>query len=271
MRQIISSFAKNFEENPALECPNNCDCHKNCHICLKHQYFDGIIDYSCKNRRMMYILRYSYVHSSEMYYLFDDYHEQIFSHLLSSDIKIRSIGAGPGLELFGFLRFINYCNSCEINQIKLHRVEFEEGWDEIFNKCWKLFEQSYFFPNSIEIKKVRSQQNVFRTNNSFSDCDILIYSYFWSEHLNNNQCLEVFERLAMSLEDKSIIILNDRPQEKVKYLFDDFQEIIDERITEIYTRDLSKHCGLSYDDELKEKFSPKLNCNCHQRILLLEN
>ncbi len=273
MNRIISSFAQNFKDNPAEKCPNDCNCSKNCSICLRRQYYNKTIDYSCNNLRMMYVLRYLYVHSSEMHSLFKDNAKLIFSHLDSNDLVIRSIGAGPGLELIGFLRFIHVkYKKYKIKKITLQRVEREEGWNEIYNKCWDIYTQNHSISDDLKIRRRRINKNVFENCYFDNNCNILIFSYFWSEHLTNSRCLTLWKKLSLGLKGKSIIILNDRPEAKVTKLFDTFERNISDTIVNSVQRDLlQQHCGLQYNDTLKEKFGPKLNCNCHQRILLLEN
>ena len=269
---IIDYFAGNFQDNPALICSNNCDCHKSCHRCLTRQYYGNLISYSCNNRRIMYVLRYLYVHSSEMFNLFKQYSNEIFSHLNGNNLKIRSIGAGPGFEIIGFIQYLRLSrfNEHNISDICLQRVESEEGWNEIYDKCFDLFNQSYPIPEHLSITKNRDLRNVMFNTNFEQNCNLLIFSYFWSEHLGNRTNIDVWNRLLSSTDRKSIIILNDRPESRVRTLFDKFYESIIDDVNEFYEIDRSEHCGFSYDNDLKDKFAPKLNCNSHQRIFLLE-
>lgn len=271
MQEIINHFAQNFHGNPALECPNNCNCSNDCRRCLRKQYFHNPISYSCNNRRIMYILSYLYAHSSEMYYLFSDYSEQIFSHLRSNTLKLRAIGAGPGSEIMGFLRFIGCCEYSKIDDIFLQRVESETGWDAIYIKCMKIFEQIYQLPPNINIQKTRYHKNVMSNPNFKNNCNILVFSHFWSEYLDNANNLDIWSRLIMNNDRKSVIILNDRQEKRIEKLFDKFIEYSDDYIKEYFERDLTRHCGLHYDDSLKQRFGPKLYCKSHQRIILLES
>lgn len=43
MQEIINYFDINFHENPAIKCPNNCNCYKDCRRCLQKQYFHNIL------------------------------------------------------------------------------------------------------------------------------------------------------------------------------------------------------------------------------------
>lgn len=269
---IIDYFAGNFQDNPALICPNNCDCYKDCNRCLRTQYFEDSISYSCNNRRIMYVLKYLYVHSSEMYNLFRQYSNEIFLHLDSNNLLIRSIGAGPGSEIIGLLRYLisSDFEDHKLEDLYIQRVESEKGWDEIYTINMDLFEQSFPIPFYINITKKRIHRNVMIRPDFVKKCNILIFSYFWSEHLGGGNNLDIWDRLLSSLDKKSIVILNDRPENRVRRLFDTFHETIECNVKEFYEIDRSEHCGFHYDDDLKDKFAPKLNCNSHQRIFLLE-
>jgi hypothetical protein len=257
---VISDFIANidagFDYTVCEPCGNTVGSAISCPECCHNRYYHHeTIGYDCEQFRKAYVMRYLPVHIHENFLAFNtippEFLEQIGSN---DDINVLSLGGGPGSDIAAFKKFFNnwHRHAPNIERLTIYRVDQEETWNTLASKVIDLFNCP-----DVELDHRRIIENVlrFRPMRQGIKFHFICLSYLLSELR-----LEDIPILATNLlnfaADVAAIIINDRNQDEVREKAELLLKKINAERIAVYSE--SKHCGVTYDDAVKERVKPKL-------------
>ena len=172
LREISESVDWSISDTCAHETKVGFDCI----ACTSGQYFDGrSVDYSCSQRRKIYLLRYLHVHLKEVYSAFAAlcrYEDHLPEW--AEKVKILSIGGGPGSDIAGFRHFVvdHGFYSETPKQFEITRLERVTEWDGLAPKVFPIFSEDNI---NFEHKKIHTDIANFKPPTNYYN--IIIISY----------------------------------------------------------------------------------------------
>ena len=289
--KVIEACSQYHEgKEPCDECQKECSSGSCFDGCLK--YYDGNIpDYSCDFLRYAYVLRYFYVHKAEIRKLLEMDSDEIKRHLSvktrTKELSFAAIGAGPGSDFAGFIEWTKIYIRNRQFPLRLLRIDKENDWIHQYD----IIRDSYApvideMGIKIAFRKVigdvLDKKIVFKP----FDLDIVSFSYILSEFPESKRKFlisSVFSKLLASLKEKSIIVLNDRPEQTVvdsfEYVFNLVQAEHPRSTANKYCfatnlawgdRHFQCWCSSFYPNVLRDRYQPKLNCNSSQMIIYVD-
>ncbi|WP_099074366.1 hypothetical protein [Proteus alimentorum] len=253
MEKFINECYKKIKKTKYSECPNSLG--KNCLECSQSMYFDNNnINYQCKNKRLIYIVRYFPVHSSEiynaLYNLFISFNNEIKEQ---KKLVFASFGAGPGIDTYSFHKILsNSSNNLKCDSIIVHRVEACSKWTYLARKLMFLNTPKY-----LEAKYFRYIKDVTSDNIKLSSkFDILVLSYIISE-LDEKNIKKLIDNIKKNKNKISYILINDRYEDNV---IEKMAEVMSSVAIEGYNLNYfnSEHCGFYFPDDIYSNLKPKV-------------
>ncbi len=256
MEGLIRYCYNKIDEKKRLKC--NSSLGRDCFNCFSNMYYgNNEINYECKNKRYIYIVRYLPVHSYEIRNALRELLLRFYCEINGKKkIVFASFGAGPGVDTYAFHRWldINH-NNINCKNITAYRIESYDEWTALakkvmFSNCPSNFEGRYYR----HIKDVTTEDVKIRKK-----FDIATLSYIISE-LDDSGVDKLIENIKNNKNDCSYIIINDRNEVDVK------NKII-KVMTEVANADYKEylhdkeHCSFSYPNDIYLKAYPKVYCS----------
>lgn len=251
MEELINDFYRriDFSKHEGCKQALGTDCVK----CSANTYRDGnVIDYSCENKRDIYVTRYLPVHVSEIYEAMN-YMCQVHGDEIArkESLTLASFGGGPGTDIYAFNRWFHYRRSeLKCNGLCAYRIESSSDWNMTSNEV--VFSNA---PEEIDrvyyelIANVAKKQIVLATK-----FDIAILSYLVSE-LDTTEMDGLIENLKRNKNHCAYIIINDRFEDAVTSKIEKIMKsVTDNHSFHFFS---NEHCGFSYPDEIYESMDPK--------------
>lgn len=252
LRKINESVDWNISDKCSHSTKVGCDCI----ACTSGQYFDGRpVDYSCDQRRRVYLLRYLHVHLQEVCSAFDGLRRHD-THLpeWAEKVKVLSIGGGPGSDIAGFRRFVvDYGFYSEVSkQFEITRLERVTEWDALATKVFPIFSADAL---TFEHNKIHADIKGFKPSKD-DPYDIIIMSYVISE-LDDVTLDVLVKAINKALATRGVLIINDRNEDavvaKIEKLLSNLRVLAQSR------SDDERWCGILYPDDLIDVVKPKRN------------
>lgn len=255
MDDLISDYYNELNPRAFSNCETKTPRSESCFGCFHNQFFDGNeISYNCEEKRKLYLLRFFSVHCMENYYgaahissdIIDDWFEV-------GHVDILSVGGGPGSDVCGVLEHLEK----EVGRrnvdlsVNVLRLDIEDQWDEVFDDIMERF-----FPWVNHRTAHLDVQNGF---GSISDesFDLVIASYLTSE-LSTEACLNLSDEIDSVLDDRGVLIINDRPEGAVERDIRSMFDRIEIEFDELFLNDWA---GYSYPNDIAAIVGPKFNMN----------
>ena len=270
MESIIRDLHESIDYGKWSGCNNITIGSPNCVECFRNQYFDGnVIDYSCEQKRKIYILKFLPVHVHEVYIAIKKMENDILEIFSSkNEINILSVGGGPGSDILAMKSFIveQVEEEC-MPKFNILRIDKENGWDNLSEKI--------IHPNfSSEIKRKFNNRKFlfnFALNklNKKLNFDIILISYLISE-ISDDDMFVFTHNMQNLLANKSILIINDRNEDVVQYRITGMLNNLSLKPEKFFSESERIWCGFSYPDDIKNLVNPKLKTNSKQHSVLIE-
>jgi len=287
-QQIIQDFEAILDSKDCPTCQKICT--KQCVDCLNY-YSQQPMDYSCENLRYAYVLRYFFASKSETKKALRRYSSYIIDHLSLRDrvdtTTFIGIGLGPGSDFTAFTEWAAESAVVNLNMLVV-RVDNEDNWSNQYKLINKIYRE---VRESINIKTEGRKKigDGLTSDLSAYTPDFISISYFLSEYLKGQQIQQIennidifINQLNKIVNDKCVIILNDRPQQDIATLFDYFNRRIlsffpktsirTDCFTEGYGTLISfnRMCESSFDDQFRSKYKSRRWCDSFQSILFVQ-
>ncbi|UTW11745.1 hypothetical protein [Marinobacterium rhizophilum] len=248
---VVKKFHKKIDYDAHKSCDVKYPTANDCIECCSKPYFEQVnIDYTCAQKRKIYVARYAPTYISEVHSAFRvtprDYAEELSK---KSRIKVASIGGGPGTDIAGFKKWIlrNIDEDNDIDKIKFLRVDIHEDWDDVSPELIKLYDSP-----GIEYKYKKVVRDITQkpiNTQSFKSFDVIMMSYILSE-INSNDIEKVAKHISEVISDKTLLVINDRPQDVVIRKIDQFISAVGGKNPKIVEPTERDHCGETYPDEI---------------------
>lgn len=297
MDQLFKVFSASFTEKTKCEgCLNDClaFCPDSC-----LDYADNRIpNYSCSFLRDAYVLRYFATHKAELLKLYTANSEEIMAHISmknrSEPIASLSLGAGPGTDLIAFAEWLWYAESAIERPLSIEflRVDINDGWN---SQCQKVKEVYKNLLDSLEasFKDTEQISDAFNIKNMPEIIHMASASYLLSELSSpsgmqdgERQISKLCESFKNHASNKSVILINDRPEGQVRELAMQLSTSINAEYPKSHFKEFcfdpnfSKDhgitirsdywCGHSLPKELRDKFKSKTRCTSYQCIIFID-
>jgi hypothetical protein len=256
LMDVVANFYEKIDLNAFQNCIKRHPNASNCIECCREEYFndDIEIDYSCANKRLIYVVRYLPVHHSEIYDAITLIPNNIKYQLLDKEsIKVLSIGGGPGTDVSAFNRWIKE-NQSNLRRLKYIRIDKQTGWDDTSQNIIRLCQ-----PDGVRIECENEHFDV--TSVSFNssqlgEFDVVILSYIISE-IPSDKINQLAINIKSKLNRQSVIIINDRNENNVRDKMNKLCILLDIFIPIIKEPKENDYCGFTYPDEIWERLAPK--------------
>jgi hypothetical protein len=256
----VEVFHKQIDYEAYKDCKNKHNTANNCIECCSNPYFDGIeIDYTCLQKRKLYVVRYLPAYMSEVYSILsyiDNF--DFFEHIRQKkEISVVSIGGGPGTDIVAFNKWLSNLirDDDAIEKVNYLRLDIHDDWDNIAPQLIHNYQSEKL---EFNFRKIKRNIAEYPTNlgNNFKNCDVVILSYLLSE-INSQNIDKVASNISRMLSSYSLVVINDRPQKEVIKKI----EIVSNKIGgNIFTIKPSygDHCGETYPDNIYNIAEPKI-------------
>jgi hypothetical protein len=254
LHNILRDVYDSVDCSAGEDCTDLSKVGADCVACATGQYFDGRhVDYSCEQRRQIYLLRYLHVHLQEVYNAFRGVCQYPTFPKWQGKAKVLSIGGGPGSDIAGFQRFVTELGSVLGlgTEFEITRLERVAEWNNLASLVFPLFSaEGYIF----EHITVHSDISEFKPLNS-AKYQIIMMSYVISELDEENlKILEATIKNAMA--PNAVLIINDRNEkaviEKIRLLLSKV------KLLEQWCSVEEEWCGIFYPDDLRDVVKPKV-------------
>lgn len=239
----------------AQTCEHNPTKAETCVGCQGDQYFnDQEINYSCKDKRSVYLLRYMLVHIQEVKQALDGLRNNSeLPDAWPDPVRVLSIGGGPGFDVAAFKKFVleDGFYSDDIRSFEIFRLDKVKDWDDLAGRVIYLYSPpGYSFKHS----KINQDLNTLPKYPK-RKFDIFLLSYVVSE-LSYTECEQLGKTISASVENSAVVIFNDRNEDEV---WKKIQAITSHcNIAAYFKNTAEEWCGLSYPDSLTSTTKPKL-------------
>ncbi|PQJ84531.1 hypothetical protein [Aliivibrio sifiae] len=253
MDKIINKFYSEVN----FDLSSGCASTKNdCVVCLRDNYFEALeIDYDCENKRKLYVVRYLPVHIKEVKSGLELMSISKREELLNKKtLNVICLGGGPGTDNAAFNKWLVSNRLFEkkaVTKVNIVRVDRCEEWNNI-----SPYIIGHAFPDDITVKYLKVNHDVTKHNlNVGGKIDLVIASYLVSE-IALSDIPKVVENLKNIINDKAVIVINDRNQPEVREKISKIFELLDCTPISNYSQ---LHCDYSFDPEIASKTQPKFN------------
>jgi len=260
---VIEDFHKQINYDLYIDCNEKFYNAENCIECCSKPYYERIqIDYTCPQKRKIYVARYAPTHISEISEALSKTPTKLINDIFRKNVlTVASIGGGPGTDIAAFNNWLYHSShsfeSFNLQTVRYLRLDIHEHWNDISIELInldKIKEIKYKFCR--EIIDISAEP----INPQFHDrFDVIILSYIFSE-IDENKIKYFAKNVFQMLSEKTLIIVNDRAEPKVEYTINQFFSNLGINAMDKKYR-TSGHCGFSYPDDIRDKVQPKLSKN----------
>lgn len=258
---VVKKYHSEIDYGAHRNCATKHPGASNCIECCQKPYFDQIeIDYSCPQKRKLYVVRYAPAYSKEIYKALSltprDHRNTIFQ---KPELNIVSIGGGPGTDIAAFNKWIStrVDEDDEIRSINFIRLDIESGWRGIAKDLIHLHELEHIDYN-YSYQTLDISDNAPNLSPTYK-ADIILVSYLISE-LQDNDVVSFADNIREIISEDTLVIINDRPQPEVISNIELFLEEIGCKKDDIIQSDEKEHCGVFYPDEIFEAAAVTIYC-----------
>lgn len=254
MDNIIADLFSELDGSKWSTCTERTLHSKDCVDCLHRQYFDeNEVSYSCVEKRKLYVLRYLPVHAAENRAGLRRVPSKVVEDILEYvQIRILSIGGGPGSDLYAALNFLSSnVEDGYRHEVNVTRIDIEPLWDEIAINVIKAASEDF----EVRVRTLHADVMEGLGRVEDKEFDIVVCSYLISE-LNNVDFEEFGRKLRKLMWNGGVIVINDRPQAEVEEKIRAVFEAANIVCSEVSNTDWA---GFFYPDEIVQKVGPKLN------------
>lgn len=252
MEQIVGNFFDGVDFNSAKQCKRN---YEDCVTCLSQGYWDSEgIDYSCENKRTLYVVRYLPVHVREV---MDALHmiptEKQKNWFKLKQLNVVCLGGGPGTDNLAFNKWLKskrLFHKGKITKVKILRIDRCSEWDDISPKI-----NNEYFPNDITLDRVKNNHDVTKHALKVKDkANLIIMSYLISEI--DNKKIEFLANNIKNISEKgAVIVINDRNQKEVNKKISKLYDFLG--VKSLDSNREQCHCGINFSDDISTKAKPK--------------
>jgi len=251
---VVRKFHKKMDYDAHKSCDVKYPTANNCIECCSKPYFEQVnIDYTCAQKRKIYVARYAPAYISEVYSALSVTPRNYAKELSKkSKLKVASIGGGPGTDIAGFKKWIltDVDESNDIDKIKFLRVDIHKDWDDVSPKLINLYDSTNI---KYKYKKVVRDITQKPMNlECFKSFDVIMMSYILSE-IDSNVIDKVAKHISEVISDKTLLVINDRPQNEVIQKIDQFIEAVGGKNPKIVKPTERDYCAEEYPDDIFEK------------------
>jgi hypothetical protein len=208
MNELIEKYFAKIDQKIWFGCENAVTGASCCQECCSKQYFNGRqIDYTCEQKRKVYLLRYLPVHAYEVYLGAARISQAFYAGLVSKDpIRIVSLGAGPGSDIVALKRIlIDKVVTAKAIDVETLRIDTIPEWNTIATDVIDLQNSDQFKFRHLH-KQLDLTQKTFCPDQGF---DIISMSYLISE-LQLGDIPRLSATIKNCLTDRTVILINDR-------------------------------------------------------------
>lgn len=253
---LITEIESDFDYSKWDECENTIDDASSCPDCCSKRYFTGgAIDYKCNQFQKAYVMRYLPVHIHENYLAFNKTPSDILARIgENKKVRLLSLGGGPGSDVAAFKKFVKEGNldDMKTTELEIVRVDREENWNGLAKKVINLFKCKQFETSHLKIHADVTSD----FNDDNSKYHFISLSYILSE-ISTENIGKLAKNIIASTDNVSVIVINDRNEDVVR----EKAELLLKEIgaSKIKVCSDKNHCGVFYDDTVKDRIKPKLS------------
>ncbi len=230
-----------------------------CIECCKKPYFEQTnIDYTCEQKRKIYIVRYVPAYISEVSSVLAVTPKEFLEDICQKEeITVASIGGGPGTDIAAFNKWIS--RKVEwgdaLERVRYLRIDNHQQWVDVSPELIHLYKSDDIDFDFWKINRDVSKTSVNAKN--FKKFDVVMLSYIISE-IESQKIKRLAKNVLKVISERTLVIINDRPQKEVIEKIARFLNEIGAKepmVIEPLDRD---HCGESYPDEIYERVQPTI-------------
>lgn len=231
----------------------------NCIQCCSNPYYESTqIDYSCPQKRKIYVLRYAPAYISEIFDALKYTSKEFIDYILEADeLKVASIGGGPGTDIAAFNKWLGIYDYdiSNLKKIRYLRVDIHEQWDDVSPELINLYKIENI---NYEYKKIVRNVSIEPVkSSSFDNFDVIMLSYVISE-IDEAYIYNLAEHVSQIMSDSTLVIINDRPQDQVLMKIEKFFEHIGCLNPTRIQPEYRDHCGVTYPDDIYNQAQPTI-------------
>lgn len=268
--KVVDEFHKEIDFDAHKSCDAKHSTANNCIECCSNPYFEQIeIDYSCPQKRKIYVARYAPAYISEIFHALSatkrDHSEELFN---KPEINVASIGGGPGTDVAAFKKWLsNYMEDHhKVEKVNFLRVDINEDWSDVSKDIVNLYNHKDV---NFEFKKI--VQDVTERpikSKSFDYFDVILLSYVISE-INGKDVDRMAAHISALISDKALVVVNDRPEQGVIDKIDHFIEEMGGKSPRVIEPRSREHCGETYLEKIYDDVKPRIFRNSIRYNILI--
>lgn len=140
------------------------------------------IDYKDPATRFAYVYKYVPAHGDYVFQILNSVRSKIDEPVFfEQDARLSCIGGGPGSDLIGVLKYIDYCNEKEpVRAITAYLLDREQAWSDTWTEVNTKFDLDIKFHSAFQPFDV-TLPNSWESQRRFLKADLFTLSYFVSE------------------------------------------------------------------------------------------
>lgn len=260
LAEALEYFDSKVDYELANTCAEEEKAGNSCSQCLRMRYYSGRpVSYTCRQLRLIYVLRYLPVHFKENLDVLEALNRKGVENAWASPIEVLALGGGPGSEIAALQAFVAAhgffgSSAPEIHVTRLDRVT---EWDEV-SEIVRLISQGA----ETKYKYFRIYGDVCEVKGYKGTYDLVFFSYIVSE-LTDAKAVELGKSLARVLKKKCVLVFNDRNEapvvNRIEMVAGNFPRVTQYESTE------ASHVGMAYPEAIKERVGPKLSLTSYRR------
>ncbi|MFB2890127.1 hypothetical protein [Aeromonas veronii] len=265
MDTLIKQLFEEIDFDEFKECEQSALGATSCPQCSSRQYFYGNeIDYTCEQKRKLYVLRYLPVHASEISQGIDilKLNGAIRRTLSQNNLAVLSIGGGPGSDIVGFrdvhrvLHEIRACREDEpyIADVQYTKIDINRDWNDLFHRV--INTRSDDKPDHINEDYECFYEDVTSINVDIDIQDVILLSYIVSE-LTDDEAIVLANNIKQWSNENTIVIVNDRNQEEVTNRVNSMFKIL--KTQDAGEFEITGWAGFVYPDKIRDACEVTLN------------
>ena len=265
--KIIENFDTHIDYGLFQNCQKKFHNALNCIECCQKPYYDSDaqtnIDYTCPQKRKIYVTRYAPTYISEVEEALRRTENEFIRYIFQKkELNVASIGGGPGTDIAAFNKWLStqptWHYDFNLKDIRYLRVDVHEQWNDVSHlliHLHKMQNVSYAF-----YKRILDISNNPLKSTIFESFDVIILSYFISE-IDENNIHKLANHVSHLLSIKTLVVVNDINYANVIKKINSFLDDLGVMNPMSYKFTSSGWCGEIYPDEIKNKSHPKLSKN----------
>lgn len=258
--EALEYFDSKFDYELAKTCAEEEKAGNSCRQCLSMRYYSGRpVNYTCRQLRLIYVLRYLPVHIKENLDILEALNREGIQNAWASPIEVLALGGGPGSEIAALQTFVaahGFFGSA-VPEIHVTRLDRVTEWDEVPQKVRMISQGA-----ETKYKYFRINGDVCEAKGYKGAYDLVFFSYIVSE-LTDAKAVELGESLTRVLKKKCVLIFNDRNEasvvNRIEMVAGNFPQVTQYESVE------ASHVGMAYPEAIKDRVGPKLSLSSYRR------